>query len=470
MPTIRRIAVLTAAALLSSCASNGSGSSVPQLQTSEASTEAAPETAARQSLALESVDKETGASTSASPAMSAQAIAGEVAAGPGFSDVSPHQIVRTSRNVVYVSVPACISYPTCFGNSLKMQAGNKTGNPTAFSEQDAAHHPQTNASNRDAIGTSAMAIDENDVIWVGYNTRNEGTYAISFDTKTNLWGKAFRMGSTSAGGGWVSQGKEGVGMAVEQNGKPHIVFSFIGTDKQKHIATAQTQGSAWSTPVQIDDTKLASGQGALHPTVAYTPKNVMLVAWLVGNENAQYNNPDGTMHVRAITSLTSAPPSVEIPDTNFNGHPGYAATTIDQGPSLLVTADGVAHVSYIDTSDAIRYWSSNATNYASWNGSHQPAHQLTHDPSLGPDGSGGLYIYGHGTPQGGQNGHGNNLYRMHLPAGSSTWSSFAIQITDNNLDDSVSTRWSQFYHYFPTQVDYTYWNDEYANQEFVTNK
>jgi hypothetical protein len=444
MHTTRRIAVLTAAALLSSCSSNSSNGSVPQLQTSDATAGTAVFT---------SVDKESGGSV---PAVKSQLAAGEVNAGPGYSDVSPHQIVRTSRNVVYIAVPACISYPTCFGNSLKMQAGNKAGNPTSFTEQDAAHHPQTSASARDAIGTSAMAIDGNDVIWVGYNTRN-------------LWGRSFRMGTTSAGGGWVTQGKEGVGMAVEENGKPHIVFSFIGTDKQKHIATAQTQGSAWSDPVQIDDTKLGTGQGALHPTVAYTPKNVMLVAWLVGDENVQYNYPDGTIHVRAITSLTNSAPSVEIPDTNYQGQKGYAATVIDQGPSLLVTADGVAHVSYIDTTDAIRYWSTNGTNYTSWNGSHQPAHQLSHDPSLGPDGSGGLYIYGHGTPAGGPNGHGNNMYRMHLASGSSTWGAFEEQIVDNNIDCSVSTRWSQFFDYFPTQIDYTYWDDEYPNEEYDTN-
>ncbi len=452
----RRIVALTSVAVLSSCGTSGTNTSVPLIGGSDTTSRTL------------SVDKETGALAPVPAAT--QVTANEINVGPGFSDVSPHQIVRTSRNVVYVAVPACISYPTCFGNSLKMQAGNKAGNPSSFAEQDATHHPQTDASARDAIGSSAIAIDGNDVIYVAYNTRNEGTNVISFDTKTNLWGKHVRLGITSAGSYDVTQGREGVAMAVDKSGRPHVVFSFMGSDNEKHVATSQTQGSAWSTAVQIDDAKLASGQGALHPTIAYTPAGTLVVAWLVGNENAAYNTPDGTIHVREITSLTHAPASVEIPDTNFQGHAGYAATTIDQGPSLLITADGVAHVTYIDTDDVIRYWSSNATDYQSWNGSHQPAHQQTHDPSLGPDGSGGLYIYGHGTPAQNQNGHGNNLYRMRLPAGSSSWSAFEEQIADTNLDCSVSTRWSQFFDYFPSQIDYTYWDDHYPNEELVTDR
>jgi hypothetical protein len=41
-------------------------------------------------------------------------------------------------------------------------------------------------------------------------------------------------------------------------------------------------------------------------------------------------------------------------------------------------------------------------------GDRQPAHQVTHNPALGPDGAGGVYLYGHGTPQPGLGGHGDN--------------------------------------------------------------
>ncbi len=459
MQNTRRLVVLTGVALLSSCGSNAGTNVVPLL----------PAAPMAQTL---SVEKETGAAVLAPAPAATTLAAGEIAAGAGFSDVSPHQLVRTSGNLLYVAVPECISYPTCYGNALKMMAGNRTGNPTAFVEEDAAHHPQTSAAAKDAIGSSAMAINGSGVIYVAYNTRNEGTYVISFNTATKLWSKAERLGTTSAGGSYVSQGREGVAMAVDESGVPHVVFSFLGAGNVKHIAAAQLSGSSWTTALQVDDAKLGTGQGALHPTIAYTPKNRLLVAWLAGNETAAYNTPDGTIHVRDITELASSPASVVINDTNnAQGHPGYAATTIDQGPSLLVTADGVAHLTYIDTDDVIRYWFSDASSdYGFWNGWHQPARQQTHDPSLGPDGSGGVYIYGHGTPAGNQNGHGNNLYRMHLAAGSETWTGFSEVVADTNTDCSVSTRWSQFFHYAPSQVDYTYWDDHYPNLEYVSDQ
>lgn len=456
----RRAVALMAAVILSSCGSNSSnvtGGSVPQLVTTDATTSLR---------SIVAVDKASGL---ALPATTSSLASGEIPVGPGFSDVSPHQIVRTSNNVVYVAVPSCNSYPLCYGNSIGMQAGNKSGTPTSFEEKDSAHNPSTSASAKDGIGSSAIALAASDKIYVAYNTQSEGTYVASFDTEKNLWGKPVRIGSTSAGPKWsVEQGKEGVGIAVDRNGSPHIVFSYLGSDGVKHIATSHLSSGSWTSAVQIDDAKLGSGQGALHPTVAFSPSNVMLVAWLVGNESAGYNTPDGTIRVRALTSSTSGPPSVQIPDKIYSPNKGYAATTIDQGPSMIVTAAGSAHVAFIDTNDVIRYWHSNLTDYTSWVGSAQPARQQTHDPSLGPDGSGGIYIYGHGTPQGNKDGHGNNLYRMHLGRGSSTWSAFELQIADNNLDCSVSTRWSQFFHYFPEQIDYTYWNDHYPNQEFVT--
>ena len=399
-------------------------------------------------------------------------VAGEIYAGPGYSDASPHQLVRSASNVLYIAVPSCVRYPFCPGNSIAMEAGNAAGTPRSFIEQDAAHRP-TSPTQNDNIGSTALALDGHGLIWVAYNTRNRGIHVVPFDTATNRWGVDQVVYAGPTGGNQVSQGKEGIAMVVDHNDTPHVVFTFVGTDGRKHVGISEFE-KRWLGTYQIDDAPLGAGQGALHPTAAYTSYNHLIVAWLVGNETATYNNPDGTIYVREFTSNHLGPHSVKIPDTNYQGHPGYAATTIDQGPSLMSTADGVVELSYIDTSDAIRFWYSNGRNYQSWNGSLQPARQETHDPSLGPDGHGGLYIYGHGTPIADNgtpdiNGHGNNLYRLHLPAGSRTWSPFLEIVADRNLDCSVSTRWSQFYNYYPTEVDYTYWDDHYANLEYVTN-
>lgn len=76
---------------------------------------------------------------------------------------------------------------------------------------------------------------------------------------------------------------------------------------------------------------------------------------------------------------------------------------------------------------------------------------------LGPDGAGGLYIYGHDTPQGDLRGLGNGKLRFHKPAGATAWSSYEL-IRDGLIDDASTVRWSQFFHYHPEGVDFTWWN------------
>ena len=405
----------------------------------------------------------------------------EINAGPGFSDVSPHQIVRTSGNVEYIATPTCTSYPNCPDNYVTMMKANGTGVPTSFAEQDASHHPASSSSS-DMIGSTAIAIDGNGIIWVAYNTKLEGTHVVSFDTSTNTWGTDHRIGSALAADSatYVSQGREGVALAVNSSGTPVIVFSFSGgSTTVKYLGISTYSSGAWSAPVRIDNATLGTNQGALHPAIAYSPSNVLLVAWLVGDENVStYNNNDGLIYVRTITNTTTGAGSsaTEIPDTgDEHGNAGFAATVIDNGPSLLITSDGVAHITYINSyQDDARYFYSNANDYATWNGNEQLPTQSTHDPSLGPDGSGGLYIYGHGTPYESdgttfdRDGHGKNLYRFHKAAGATTWGAWTLVVSDPEIDCSVSTRWSQFFDYFPSTVDELYWYDKSPNQSRVS--
>jgi hypothetical protein len=126
-------------------------------------------------------------------------------------------------------------------------------------------------------------------------------------------------------------------------------------------------------------------------------------------------------------------------------------TAIDNGPSLLVTADGIRHLTFLNTNNQIRYWYDAGSG---WRGDSQPPTQQTHNPSLGPDGAGGVYLYGHGTPHGGLEGHGDHLYRFHRPAGGS-WSAWTLYVT-GAFDSSVSTR-------CPERVDILFWADPYPN-------
>src|SRR3954463_2110516 len=62
-----------------------------------------------------------------------------IAVGPGFTDVSPHQLVRTGGDILYTIAPTCDSYPSCPNNSLHVYRANQPGTPASFAEQDVTH-------------------------------------------------------------------------------------------------------------------------------------------------------------------------------------------------------------------------------------------------------------------------------------------------------------------------------------------
>jgi hypothetical protein len=369
----------------------------------------------------------------------------QIQVGPGFSDVSPHQVVRTSTNVLYAVVPTCDSYPSCPSNSLRVYRADQPGTPSSFTEQDAAHRPVG------GIGSTASAIDgvgQIHVAWIDRAGSGHANYA-TFSTLTNQWAPVTLLQAT----GWTSfgQGEEGVALALDVTGVAHVAWNGVGADGLLHVYYANRTGGTWSSPLQVDDVPLASGRQARHPTIAFSPIGGLVVAWLDGSFNY---TPDGTIHVRVRGTLGTWSASVAIPDA--------AMTSIDNGPALLITADGVEHLVFDDTGDQIRYWYNAG---AGWRGDLQPPAQITHDPAIGPDGVGGVFIYGHGTPVNGIAGHGNNLYSFHKPV-AGAWGPWTLYTT-GSLDSSVSTRWSQFFHFFPLTVDILFWSDAYPNVLYV---
>ena len=101
-----------------------------------------------------------------------------VRVGPGYTDVSPHQLVRTSGNVLYVVSPNGTSYKSNTTATLIVSKGNLAGVPTAYVAQDVAHSPGTPTTGitlRAGVASSASAIDGSDVIhsvWID----NHGEY------------------------------------------------------------------------------------------------------------------------------------------------------------------------------------------------------------------------------------------------------------------------------------------------------
>jgi len=199
-----------------------------------------------------------------------------VQVGPGYTDVSPHQVVRTSANVLYVITPNGTFFSNNKTATLVISKGNKAGIPTSYSVQDAAHSPgtpKTGITTRGGISTSGSAIDGSDVIhsvWLdnqGSSTPGNVYYA-QFSTKTGKWGPATLIDGTTGWSGYVV-GDQGVTIALDAKGAPHVLWTAkVGS--RLRIKYSNRVSGTWSKPVLADETAVTLFN-AWHPTMAFAP-------------------------------------------------------------------------------------------------------------------------------------------------------------------------------------------------------
>ena len=340
-------------------------------------------------------------------------------------------------------------------NALHVYRASAPGTPTGFNEVDAAHHPTGN------IATAAAAIDGSNIIHIAWLTTNGGgnVFYAPFDTTNDTWGAATSIATTN----WVSagQGNEGVALALDSAGTPHALWSAQDAGGTLHVWYAN-KATNWA-PQTVDDVPLSNNRRAMHPTLAFKANNDLLVAWLEGTFNYV---PDGVIRLRTRLSTGAWTATETINDT--------AMTTIDNGPSLLVTPNGTAHLTFLNAGTAVNgsgtagdYIHYYYNNGGGWIANHPGGGlQISHDPSLGPGPNGTVRIYGHGWPRAPPTGHGDNLYSFEGPGGASAWGAWTLYAT-GSFDSSVSTRWAQFFHPFPATLDIAYWADAYPNILYV---
>jgi hypothetical protein len=355
--------------------------------------------------------------------------------GPGNTDPSPRQLVRTSQDVLYVVAPNGTVYSPNATRTAKLivWAANKAGTPTRFLPQDGAHAPGG------GVNTSASAIDGDDRIHSIWVTPGRIGYGI-FDTASRLWTGITTLANTY----WsqYGQGDEGVALAVDASGSPYAVWNYVDKNGVLRLHLAIARKGAFGTPMQVDDVNVNGG--ARHPSVAFAPNGDFVVAWV--DSDGGYSS-NGTVRTRVLHSNGEWEPSYAVPNE-------FAGGSLDQSVSLMITPDSVRHITFLDTTNQIRYYYDSGHG---WTGDQQPPYQITHDPVLGPDGAGGLYIYGHATPVPDYRGLGDGKLRFHKPAGATSWSSYNL-IRDGYIDDATNARWSQFFHNHPEEVDFTWWN------------
>jgi hypothetical protein len=374
--------------------------------------------------------------------------------GPGYTDVSPKALVRTSANRLYIVVSTCEAYPcTAAGQRLRVYRANSTGVPSGFTLVGDAGSPA-------GVSQWAIAIDGADTIHVLWNERAADDAPVtalrygSFATASDRWGAGVETIDGALGLDATGQGVQSLALALDAGGAPHVVYLKGGGAARRAFHRARgAQG--WSAPTQLDDgVSYAGNQKAWHPNLAFDPAGRLLVAWQRGSFNT---DNDGTIftRVRAANGSWGAPVNASGSDA--------ARVTIDQSTSLLVTPDGRYHLTWISAvNDYIRYqYSDNAGQ--SWSANHPGSGvQATHNPSLGYA-AGRLRIYGHGTPVPAPDGRGEDLYFFEGAGGAAGWGAWTKFVSGTNYDSSVNVRWSQFFCSFPNTIDLAYWNDNYPN-------
>ena len=392
-----------------------------------------------------------------------------VKVGPGYTDVSPHQLVRTSGNVLYAITPNGTFFAGNTSATLVVSKANQSGIPGSYVAQDLAHSPgtpKTGITTRAGISTSASAIDGSDVIhsvWLD-NQGNSGpgnVYYAQFSTKSGKWGAATLLDGVTGWTGYVV-GDQGVTIALDAKGVPHVLWTAkVGA--RLRIRYSNRVSGNWSKPVLADETAVTVSN-AWHPTMAFAPNGDFLMAYLDGVGGYSH---DGTIRTRLRHSNGTWAPTVSIPVANI-----FAG--IDNGPSLMITPDGRQHVAFVGDVNDIQYWYNAGSGWLSDQPLTKGAPQISHNPSLGSDGTtNGIYLYAHGTPVPLPKGIGPNIYRYRKPSGS-VWGPWTKVVSDphtptaNHVDCAVTTRWSQFFFNSPTVVDFACYTELTPNSHDFT--
>jgi hypothetical protein len=326
-----------------------------------------------------------------------------VRVGPGVTESSQRQVVRTRDGLVYIATVDDEGYDGGPDAYLHMYRATTAGLPTQFTVADASHEPHVSLP-LDLSGGDAR-IDANGTIHVTYVVANLGGDAVgeyrgtsltvkyqTFDTGTKAWGPAQTVTTLASDGDGV-RGKVVSALALDPSGAPLVI-------------TASSAGvSAWSpAPDGAWAPSAVAEEGALHPSIAFDARRRAHLAWLsspVGTPSIRYASraPDGSW---------SAPEVVADDDVLSND-------TIDQGPSLAFDAAARPTVLWLSRSDDVRVAVGDGDGM--WT-RHDPPATFAHSPGLYVRGDDRLVFLGHDRD--------THPAYLSYDAGSADWSSIGV--------------------------------------------
>jgi hypothetical protein len=366
--------------------------------------------------------------------------------GSGFIDVIPHQIVRAGNDNVYI-------FAGLAQLSTNLKAYWSTGgyptNTASFSSN------ATSVQSAGIVSTEA-AYDGGNYIHVLTNLSNGQLTDTIFDITTNTF-KTPKVLATGNPVGSGEIGTSGVSSMFDPSGVLHIAYWSTTNHISYRSYTYNSVSDSLTLvegPFQID-----SVGNANHPVIAISPlDNTVSIAWVSEGTTPRIaiRSKDTNGNWGAIESISTSPVW-----TSTN-----SGINIDQGPSFLITANGVKHLVYIEDWRATAPFDYGRIHYltnasGSWTDTYVGAY--THDPALATNAAGELYIIGHGYPL--NTSCLSDLDVCTIKYQNGTWGNpqlFATHPAGLSFDASPSVKWSRVGWNRPETIEFAFFSTPYT--------
>jgi hypothetical protein len=389
----------------------------------------------------------------------AQAVgAGRVVVGPGNVEDSVRGVVRTAGNLVYVFAPDDTAQRQNTGAGvIRAWKANVAGNPTAFTEVDAAHHP-TSTGTTHTLYAPDVRLDRNGIahlVYVDQATTN--LYYTTFSTATNSWGVPLQLGTGSvANPGFYSQPNRvyrnwaSYGLVLDGSDRPHVVYA-----SGNGLYARDYGAGGWTPPALV-----ATGTSPLHVQLAMDALGNTWTTWM---DNPL--GPTGATSIRAVKRFASGSwGAVQVVDS---GSPNVLdGKSDDQGPSIIVSSAGVPYVMYLSgtynhAGQAVSTASIKYSSGSSWVSDNPPSssYVVTHSPQIYGSGRDIYFFLGHDVSI-----HFGYMYQLV----GKPWSAYTVLDSTAKMDGSVSVRWDPSRDPSPGIIDATYHAEDYlGNRSYL---
>ncbi len=353
------------------------------------------------------------------------------ALGPGGSDVVPHQIVRTDQDRLYLFVSQNSS------NVIRVYRSQAAGLPASAADFRAG--PTLTETDGNPISIEA-AYDGKDTVYLLVNTTSGALKVYPYDLAQDAFQAAVTLAQNGAtmNAGDMYVGTSGLSAAVDLNGLLQVAY----WRNDRRIVHAAYQPAAGALNLTSGPTVVDTAGSANHPALAVSPlDNSLTVAWI--------SEANATVQVQArLRTSNGLWGSVQTVSTAPLWHSTYFGLNVDQGPSLIITADGVRHLTYIQDYDStgdygrVRYATSTATGWTD-----TALANYSHDPALAVNAATGeIVLVGHGHPQNGASSTAclsmdNMCFMKKSGAG---WGAMQLLAAEagRSFDSSPSVKWS----------------------------